>query len=427
MGVGQRIKALRLERGLTQTALAEPAYTPAYVSTIESGKRNPSGQVLEHFAKKLGIETDELLTGRSPGQRARLLIEYAEARKILASGASDSIKQAENRFTKLVRKARSSGFNDIEAKARVGIGLCAEAKNDLDQAVLVYEETLQLLQDESPVTRVDAVVGRARALQTKGEIALAAFLIEQAIAELRTLEIEDPSSLLRLNASLVAAYFDAGLIDRAMAAADIALDLAAHVEDPERLANMNLNVGIMLSQHGHWREAEVRLAEAERWFNEAQYATDLARVRLVRGINLRNQERFDEARPHLVAAQQTFALAGNALREARASVALGVLERSAGRQDEAKFVLKRAIALAGDDLGVAGIAHRELALCEEDGDRQSAIKGLRKAVGLLERAGIVKELATTYRKLGDLMSNDQELMTACEAYRKAADLYEQAA
>ncbi|MEV8107077.1 helix-turn-helix transcriptional regulator, partial [Streptomyces sp. NPDC088135] len=31
--VGRRVQQLRTERGLTQRQLAEPAYTPAYVST----------------------------------------------------------------------------------------------------------------------------------------------------------------------------------------------------------------------------------------------------------------------------------------------------------------------------------------------------------------------------------------------------------
>lgn len=425
MDIGSRLRKLRLERGLTQEQVAKPRYSSAYISTIEAGKRVPSTSALTHFAGRLGVDPAELISGQSPGRRAELLAKYGEARRILAGAAPNAIEEAQARLTRLARAAKREGFRDVEAKATIALGLCAETRNDLDAALAIYEGCLDSLGGDGPLIRLDAVVGRARVLQTKGDVAYAAFLIEKAIAELGAEKLDDPSALVRLYSSLVAAYFDAGLIEQADGASEHALKLAVLVEDPERLANMNLNVGIMLAQSGRWQEAETRLAEAQRWFDELHFVVDLARVRLVRGINLRNQERFDEARSHLTAAREAFAAADSKLRDARATVALGILERRAGRLDDATFLLKRAISLAETDEGIAGIAHRELALCLQD--RGKAISGLRKAIGLLERAGIAKELAATYRALGDVLSNDKELKPACDAYRKAADLFERAA
>lgn len=427
LDIGGRLRKLRLEAGLTQKELAAPRYTAAYVSTIEAGKRQPSRKALTHFAGRLEVDPHELLSGRSPRRRAELMAELVGARRELASGSPTSIDVADHSFGTVAGKARREGFIDVQGKALVGRAMCAEARNDLDGALQTYEEALRLLRDESPLARIDAVVGRARVLQSKGEIAYAAFLIEQALAELNEHSLHDPSALLRLYSSLVAAYFDAGLPLKASDASERALELAVSVEDPERLANMNLNVGIMLADQGQWREAETRLAEAQRWFDELAFEVDLARVRLVRGINLRNQQRYDEARAHLEVAREVFAGAGNALRLARATLHLGVLERLAGRSDEARFVLKKAIDLAGADKGVAGIAERELALCHVPHDRAKAVKGLRKAISLLEDAGIADELAAAYRDLGDLLSQDDELRDACDAYRKAADLFVKAA
>lgn len=426
MDIGQRIRKLRIEAGMTQQEVAEPRYTAAYISTIESGRRMPSRTALAHLAERLDVDPDELLSGRSPARRAELLAGYMEARTVLASGTPDSVAEAETRFRTLARAAKVERLLDVEAKARVALGLCAEARNDLDAALEIYEQIFTLLAQHGPLSRIDALVSRARVLQAKGEIAYAAFIIEQALAELRDKGVDDPSALLRLHSSLVAAYFDAGLIERANASAQTALELAVSVDDPERLAGMNLNVGIMLVDQGDWRRAEMRLAEAERWYDELDYATYLARVRLVRGISLRDQKRFDEARLHLEAAREIFVRAGNALREARATLHLGILERLAGRTDEAIFLLKRAIALSGDDKGIAGIAERELALCQA-GDRAKAVARLRKAIRLLEGAGIMDELAATYRALGDVLSEDKELKPACDAYRKAADLFQRAA
>ena len=58
--IGTRLRRLRTARGLTQKELAAPRYTHAYVSSIESGRRRPSLEALEHFASKLGVPVEEL-------------------------------------------------------------------------------------------------------------------------------------------------------------------------------------------------------------------------------------------------------------------------------------------------------------------------------------------------------------------------------
>ena len=50
--IGRRVQRLRRERGLTQRQLAEPAYTPAYISTLEAGRVRPSDEALRHVAER---------------------------------------------------------------------------------------------------------------------------------------------------------------------------------------------------------------------------------------------------------------------------------------------------------------------------------------------------------------------------------------
>ncbi|WP_201544526.1 helix-turn-helix domain-containing protein [Psychrobacter sp. H7-1] len=58
---GQRIRALRKERGLSQEQLAERAgFHRNYVGMIERGERNPSLLNIEVFAKTFGMSLSEL-------------------------------------------------------------------------------------------------------------------------------------------------------------------------------------------------------------------------------------------------------------------------------------------------------------------------------------------------------------------------------
>src|SRR5438067_5297285 len=61
--IGQRLKRLRLEQGLSQRELAAPGVSYAYISRIEAGTRQPSVKALRRLAAKLGVTADYLETG----------------------------------------------------------------------------------------------------------------------------------------------------------------------------------------------------------------------------------------------------------------------------------------------------------------------------------------------------------------------------
>jgi len=59
--LGQKIRELRMKKGITQTELAEGLVTPSMISQIESDKANPSFKLLEGISRKLGVSIDEFL------------------------------------------------------------------------------------------------------------------------------------------------------------------------------------------------------------------------------------------------------------------------------------------------------------------------------------------------------------------------------
>src|SRR5262245_57044478 len=52
---GNRLRALRLERGLSQAALAAGGLSTGYLSRLESGMRSPTKRVVDHVAERLGV------------------------------------------------------------------------------------------------------------------------------------------------------------------------------------------------------------------------------------------------------------------------------------------------------------------------------------------------------------------------------------
>lgn len=61
---GRKLRAHRLERGLSQEELAEASgLHRTYISGLESGARNPTIKIVVQLAKSLGITASELLEG----------------------------------------------------------------------------------------------------------------------------------------------------------------------------------------------------------------------------------------------------------------------------------------------------------------------------------------------------------------------------
>jgi len=74
--LGQRIRQLREERGITQENLAytsDVVRSKSYISEIEAGKKLPSLRVLEGLAQQLEVSLFDLLVFPEEGHRAELV------------------------------------------------------------------------------------------------------------------------------------------------------------------------------------------------------------------------------------------------------------------------------------------------------------------------------------------------------------------
>src|SRR5437870_9710816 len=84
--IGQRLKRLRLERGLSQRDLSSPGVSYAYISRIEAGARSPSVKALRMLARKLGVSVEYLETGRDLGESEERELRLADAELELRIG-----------------------------------------------------------------------------------------------------------------------------------------------------------------------------------------------------------------------------------------------------------------------------------------------------------------------------------------------------
>ncbi len=417
MDVGRRLRKIRTDRGLSQADLAAPLFTHAYVSSIESGRRRASRRALEHFASRLGVEVDELQTGRPPGLAVRLELALQRGRHLVSSGEIDD---AEALFERVGREAKRYLEIRLQAYAEEGKALCAERRGRLEEAIDLCEGARDLLAEEPPTARAPVVARLARCLHMRGDTRYAIYLIEALLTELKQEGLEDPSTSVLLYGPLSLFCFDAGLYAQADFAAQEALRLAGSTPNSLNLAMMYVNVARVQLNKKLYDDAEASLVKAEALFRELDLQTEMAVARLAHGYVLSRKGDTLGAEVQLETAREIFQATGSAINEAHASNELAKLLRERGELDRARPLLHRSIELVAheSDIRVLAWAQRELGRCDFESDPTVAEKRLRSAAELYERAEERIELAVTYGDLGDLL-NRQDDGGGCDLYRQA--------
>ncbi|MFB7742061.1 helix-turn-helix domain-containing protein [Streptomyces sp. NPDC056132] len=414
--IGRRVQRLRSQLGLTQRQLAEPAYTPAYVSTLESGKVRPSEAALRHLAERLRTTYEELTTGRPARLATELRLGLTDAQRALATGEAD---EAAVRFRRLLTEAELHHLDEERAEALLGLGDCALETGELTDAVRHFEAAEQLMAAEPLPRRVRAVRGRAVAHILAGELRYACYVLESAIDELGTSGLADPEALVLLYAAIIGPYLDMGAQARAARAAELALALAPQVSDPALVAGMHRQVARTFLAEGRLADADASLAKAQSIYRQLCLRTDLAHCHWMRGYVYAQQAQLELAERELRTARDMLAAKRAALFTAQVEVELADVLRRLGQHEESMALLAPLTEL-GDQHGAvhAGGAHRLLGLIrEEQGDAEAAEEHYVTALGLLERSGANGDLADLCRLLGDLLRRTGRVEAAMDAYR----------
>ena len=133
--LGQRLRALRIERGLSQADLAGDLVSPSYVSLIESDRRSPEREVLDRLARRLGCSALYLESGVAPEEinEQRLKLQFAKIAR-----ANSELTEARNQFGTLALAATA----DIRHEALWGLASTCEALGELNEAMTHLEALL---------------------------------------------------------------------------------------------------------------------------------------------------------------------------------------------------------------------------------------------------------------------------------------------
>jgi transcriptional regulator with XRE-family HTH domain len=418
--VGQRLKRLRLERGLSQRELAAPGVSYAYISRIEAGTRQPSVKALRRLAAKLQVTPEYLETGSD--------LDPAEARELRLADAELGLrlgdpKAAETAIAELLEEAVRAGDTANASRARIALAFVRYENGDHSVAARLFEEALA--SERPPATeRLDVYVTLARAYDFAGAPERGVELLEHCIAEVRATDPYDVAVEVRYATTLSYLLSDAGDLDRAAEVLKEALERARDAaDDPYMRVRLYWSLARLSEMQGRSSAALHHIRRAMALLEATDDTIHLARAHLGCAVIMTSQGNADAALAQLERAEQLLGvtISGDDLgrlktERARALVVLGrageaaVLAREAvaafDRRNEPELgsayaALADALALQGDG-GADDAYARAVDLLAEQRRWREAVAAAQSWAKLLRKAGREAEALDVLERASEL-------------------------
>ena len=417
--LGQRLRALRIERGLSQADLAGDLVSPSYVSLIESDRRSPEQDVLDGLARRLGCSALYLESGVAPEElnELRLRLQFASIAR-----TNGSLNEARDQFKELVHAA--SG--EIRHEATWGLALTEEALGNFHETVAHLDALLDAARTGEPGAPglLTLFVARCRIYRNAGDFARSIEVGEAALREVSELGLQGTEDEIRLASTLVGSYFRRGDLFSAQHLASQVIERAEKLNSREAQGNAYWNASLVSAARGQLNLALELAAKTLALLAESAPTKNLAGMRVTYAWLLLRSDppRIDEAEALLGRAHEVFTAlsAGSSLANCETEMARCALLR--GNFDEAAEIAGRAIARCADGSPdqaqprlLSGLA---LTL---SGRPDEGIALAAKAAELMAALGSGLDAAQAWRELAEALIQTGRSEQAIDALRKAAD------
>jgi len=416
--IGERLKRLRLERGLSQRELAAPGVSYAYISRIEAGTRQPSVKALRRLAGKLGVSADYLERGSDLDPTSERELRLADLELAVRLGESTGVEES---IEALVEDALAAGDLAAARRGRVALASLTLERGEYDRAIALLEAAL-VGEAFMPVERFDLYANLGRAYASSGKPERAVELFQECLAEVEA-SGHNASLEARYATLLSYALTDIGDIGRAEDVIRHALDRMHDTTDPYMRVRLYWSMARLAHQEGRESVALENVRKAIALLQATDDTFHLARAHILAAGIMVGREDARAAEDHVQNAemllgasptpQDRFELAHHRCRiallhgDAQRAVACArealELSRNESPIDEglALFALADGLALSGDFAG--------------------ADEAYARCVDQLEHTGRLRSASTACRAWGRLL-RDHDDGRALDVLDRAAEL-----
>ncbi|MGZ4412133.1 MAG: helix-turn-helix domain-containing protein [Gaiellaceae bacterium] len=385
--IGERIRRLRRERGLSQQEISGPGHTNAHVSRIESGDRMPSMATIRKIARKLGVSSTYLETGVELSSREELDFALCEAE--LKARLEPENEAVEQDLVAIARAADREGEADIAARAQAILGISfanwgrvTAAAEQLERAIVHPLINASVFPDA--LTTLVSVYGQLSRFQD------AVALCERALAEVPA---EDGATRTLLAIHLSQALSDLGAFERAEGVlAEYAGDLEQ--AEPYARARLHWSLARVATMQDERRLALRHMSEAIRLLKGTEDTVRLARAHTRCALILLWGDRVEGVGRHLAAAEGLLPVHAEATDRGMLAGAAALLAAREERLEDAGRLADEALALMPEDEADQTTALYAKGLVETAAKRWEAADAIfARTLVILRRSSLWREAA----------------------------------
>jgi transcriptional regulator with XRE-family HTH domain len=417
--LGQRLRAVRIEQGLSQADLAGDMVSPSYVSLIESDRRSPERDVLEGLARRLGCSAVYLESGIAPEQinEQRLKLQFAKIAR-----TNGSLAEARDQFRELTLTAAG----EVRHDAIWGLALTEEALGNLHDALTHLEALLDVARLGEPGAPGLLALhnARCRIYREAGDLGRSIEVGDAALRQMHELGLEGTEDEIRLTSTLVYSYQARGDLFSAQRLASQVIRRAEQLGSRESQGNAYWNAAIVAAARGELPVALELATKTLALVSESAPDRHLAGMRVTYAWLLL---RCDP--PRLAEADSLLVQARTVLAELSASPELASCTTEMARSALLRGDLEEAIRLADQAIAICPDQASEVAQARVISGLALVLRGqcqagtalVAQSAGELAELGTALEAAQAWRELGEALLQVGESAQAIEALQRAAD------
>ncbi|HET9437135.1 MAG TPA: helix-turn-helix transcriptional regulator [Gaiellaceae bacterium] len=422
--LGERVRALRLAAGLTQTQLAGERFSKEYISQIERGKTRPPAATIAWLADRLGADAAYVASGVSTEERTKV---EAQLERAEALSAGHRYEEAADEYRAAAPGLRQIGSCALELRALTGEAWALQELGRVQEAIelLVTAREIAERPEFSDVDRAHVLMALGVCRYKLSSVSTAIALFDEALAlaerpslpvgSLRSDILQWRSRCHRLLRDYVAARDDA----------ERALELAQDAGDRRAIANAYTQASLIAQRQGHYVLARSYAQRAKELSQQLNDERSEGRLLLMLGgltLLLGDEEHAVE---HLKASYARALDSDSPADAAQALEGMARVHLNRGEYDQADALARKALELLqGREDYLHEVCPTQLVLGRallERGRLDEAEEAFRAADAAAEQLASISHRTEAWVALGDLAARRGDDRGAARLYRNAAE------
>jgi tetratricopeptide (TPR) repeat protein len=412
ISLGQKIRELRIQKGLTQQELGAGIVTISMISQIESDKAYPSHKVLEQIAERLETPIEYFIADMQTQMEQTSTYKLAKAYV-----AANHFEQAIPLFRELISNpAPHLPVHQVQFDLADALLVSGET----DKAIELFEQVLDTVirkHDDHTALLCLNKLGEARCKQDNFPLAL--YHWRKAYETFSRLKEIDPYTRAKIITNLAHAHFQLGEYEDSIRFYREAYHLLSGSMNLRQLADVYLGLGVSYKKLRDFSRAIDYCHDALTIYESLQNIKQAIDVKANFALVEAEQGHVEKAIEMLHECLAEYRKLEIPTDDARIHGEIARLYVKAGKLLQAEAFCQESLFLLPDSANNLAALYHALAIVKrEQGDAAASIEWFERTIGALTEKELWRELRFVYQELADLYESMGDYVKATDTLRR---------